>query len=289
MNLYLELIFDLEHKMKNNILYLLIILLAMFSGCSNHYEPEALISNDNNDINASIMKNGYYEDSAGNKFNEVLKSEHFYFYYNSNDTNGKIYLLSMKEYLESNYKKVIDFFGIDEKDMPVVQIFMYAKYKDFNYAVLKDKGINLHNCGDPNASTISENKIYMTHSTIKNNVKYFYKGAFHEYVHCCTMVYGANPEMWLREGIALYLTEGSDLYKDKHTEFIENGLPPKYVLNNEGRYTYTYSIVEYIAKTYGNEKLLELIMQGGEYEKVLGITTEELENGWINFLKDKLI
>ena len=37
-----------------------------------------------------------------------------------------------------------------------------------------------------------------------------YIAALHEYVHCCTMVIGANPPMCLREGIALYLTNGKD-------------------------------------------------------------------------------
>lgn len=274
--------------MKKNFLILFIILLVFSVGCSNYSKLELVnIQNNKNENITRIEKEGYFEDSAGNIFDAFLKSKHFYFYYNSEDTIGKIYLITMKNYLETNYKKVTDFFHIDENDMPIVEIYFYAKYKEFNCAVLKDRGLNLHNYGDPTASTISENKIYITHSTMHNNVKFIYMSALHEYVHCCTMVIGANPPMWLREGIALYLTNGKDFYQDKYEDFIANGLPYEYILNSTGRYTYTYSMVEYIAETYGNDKLLELIKSDGDYEKALGLTIEEFENGWIKFLKDK--
>jgi uroporphyrinogen-III synthase len=47
-------------------------------------------------------------------------------------------------------------------------------------------------------------------------------------------------------------------------------------------------MVEYIVETYGKEKLVELLREYEDIEKVLNILENEFRDGWIEFLKEKV-
>ncbi len=47
-------------------------------------------------------------------------------------------------------------------------------------------------------------------------------------------------------------------------------------------------MVEYIVEAYGREKLVELLREYEDIEKVLNISENEFRDGWIEFLKKKV-
>ncbi len=98
-----------------------------------------------------------------------------------------------------------------------------------------------------------------------------------------------NPD-WLWDGIAMYMTQDEDRSEPYYEEMLNGGIPEIYTLknNDRDRYKYGYSLVEYIVEEYGREKLVELLKEYGDIEKVLNITESEFRDGWIEFLKEKL-
>ncbi|MBP1927191.1 hypothetical protein J2Z76_003064 [Sedimentibacter acidaminivorans] len=112
----------------------------------------------------------------------------------------------------------------------------------------------------------------------------------HEFTHIVTMALteGKTQIDWLWEGTAKYLAQDRDFSESDYKEMIEKGLPEFYMLNNESRYIYGYSMVEYIIETYGREKLIELLVKQGDIDDVLNITVDEFKDGWKGFLEEKI-
>lgn len=239
-----------------------------------------------------IDKKGYFEDRAGNIFNEYLVSDHFEVYYNSNNQSNKLYASNSIKILEEEYYRVLEFLNVDETKMPKVKIHMYDEYEKIRLAVIDElkfdpDDMNINFMG----VSIKSDTIYFT---IKDKSGYtidLKRVLVHEFTHIATMALtGGNAQIdWLWEGTAKYLAQDRDYSKAYYKEMIEKGLPDLYILNlSEGRYTYGYSMVEYIIKTYGREKLIELLVHQGDIDGVLNIKVDDFRNGWKVFLEEKL-
>ena len=59
-------------------------------------------------------------------------------------------------------------------------------------------------------------------------------------------------------------------------------------LNNSNQvYNVGYTIMEYVATNWGEDKFPELIREYGDLQKVLGVTEDEFEKGWWEFVEAK--
>ena len=94
-----------------------------------------------------------------------------------------------------------------------------------------------------------------------DNNKY---AVLHEIVHAYISVKNPNIHLWLTEGMALYLSNGEEFYK----EYLEEMKIPTYEdtctrnpirFSNCGGYTFANTYIEYLESTYGWSKVLELI------------------------------
>lgn len=114
----------------------------------------------------------------------------------------------------------------------------------------------------------------------------------HEFVHNVTMALANEKrhDSWLMEGTAMYLAQHKDRQEPYYDELLEQGIPEIYTLKvpSEDVYKYGYSMVEYIVETYGREKLVELLREYGDIEKVLDISESEFRDEWVEFLNDKI-
>lgn len=118
-----------------------------------------------------------------------------------------------------------------------------------------------------------------------DNNKY---AVLHEIVHAYVSVMNPGIDLWLTEGMALYLSNGEPFYK----EYLDDMEVPAYEeictrnpirFSDSGGYTFAHTYMEYLDQTYGWEKVLELI-RTGDYQGVFGKSGEEIYKEWVDFL-----
>ncbi|ADQ41302.1 hypothetical protein Calkr_1816 [Caldicellulosiruptor acetigenus I77R1B] len=111
----------------------------------------------------------------------------------------------------------------------------------------------------------------------------------HEMVHAYE--YLINPKMkeWLKEGIALYLTNGGQLKKGElqnvkipSFEDIQTENPIKFA--NIGGYIFADTYIEYLDKKYGWHNVLQLLKTNSS-KKTFGKTEKEIYEEWVNYIK----
>lgn len=120
-----------------------------------------------------------------------------------------------------------------------------------------------------------------------DNIKY---AVLHEIVHAYISVMNSHIQLWLTEGVALYLSNGDPLTKD----MIDNIGIPSYentqtsnpiTFSNCGGYSFAHIYIEYLEKEYGWDKVLELL-QTEDYEKVFGKSSEDIYKEWVVYLEN---
>ena len=120
----------------------------------------------------------------------------------------------------------------------------------------------------------------------KNN-KY---AVLHEIVHAYISVTNPNIHLWLTEGCALYLTNGEPFYK----KYLDCMPIPSYKetctrnpirFSNCGGYTFSQTYIEYLEKTYGWKKVLQLI-KTENYSDVFGKDRKEVYIEWVKFVEN---
>jgi hypothetical protein len=121
--------------------------------------------------------------------------------------------------------------------------------------------------------------------------------AVHEFVHIIVTKINENTPRWLNEGIACY--EAKDNNENWIIKSVENGLLnssiPAFKDLDTGedfetffkrdRYQYSYTIVESINKLFGYDKLYNLIKAPNCFAEIFGITADELQDKWIDYIK----
>ena len=120
-----------------------------------------------------------------------------------------------------------------------------------------------------------------------DNNKY---AVLHEIVHAYISVMNPEIHLWLTEGCALYLTNGTPFYRE-YLEFMpipsfkdtRTRNPIRFA--DCGGYNFAHIYIEYIDVTYGWDKVLELI-KTEDYEKVLGKTQREIYDEWVEYLQN---
>lgn len=114
--------------------------------------------------------------------------------------------------------------------------------------------------------------------------------AVHEYVHLAINTINTNLPVWLNEGIAVYIGP-----HDIYTFVCQNEFPfehvPSFSMMEQSYYSvsyadlFAYSLVEYIAREYGQEKLNRLIRSPENLEEILSESSTDFEQGWKKFME----
>lgn len=120
-----------------------------------------------------------------------------------------------------------------------------------------------------------------------DNNKY---AVLHEIVHAYVSVINPDIDLWLTEGMALYLSNGEPFYRDY---IYRNGIPTykdtcsdnPLVFSNCGGYLFAHTYIEYLDKTYGWESVL-LLAETEDYEKCFGKTKAEIYDEWVCYISD---
>lgn len=247
-----------------------LVALLLLSGCSDAKKASIDNSGDSTQKNALIQQ---------------LETKHFKFYSKDKD---KQCLKDLSNALEDNYTRIINDLHTSLNEKIDVNI-----YSDLN---------TYHKAADrPDApswfvgnAVPGSNSIQMVNPSNADGRPYsdFMKVIIHEFTHVVIM--NINPDVynipsWLNEGVAVFEAkqdEGTEqvILKAKSSnkfpslEDLETNVS---AFGNNGGYQFSYSIIQYIVKNYGYDKLIALIKSPTDFDKILGVSKDDFQKEWI--------
>jgi len=191
--------------------------------------------------------------------------------------------------LEAAEKAGNNFFA---RSVPATHIYIYKDHKQF---VTKKYGLigRLLNLEWYIGDNIGEKVLLLSpdHPTRVHDYDSILGAVGHEYIH--TVIYRLYPHcpLWLNEGVALYLTNGSRgeaIHQSMEfpPEKILTSGNPLYFANHNG-YSFADSFIQYCIETYGKDALL-LLMQRGDYKEVLGMPRTKVYQNWKTWLQRRM-
>ena len=221
------------------------------------------------------------------------ESRHFRFH----STQGDIKVLdSLATTLENNYSRITNRLGvqIDEK----INVKVFPDVKSFHAAinqpgspdwvvgVMDDSGLMM-------VSPLNPGSVHTYESLMQVIV--------HEFVHLAVshaMREKGVTEIprWLNEGYAMYESgQLNDLVRKSVKSTMNHTAPPTWSqLNNVpigefgsmNGYGFSATIVEFLANTYGIDKLALLVSDAGKIELIYCMPRDTLEKQWVMYLKE---
>jgi hypothetical protein len=116
------------------------------------------------------------------------------------------------------------------------------------------------------------------------------QAAIHEMVHAYNSILNKGMPLWVNEGLALYLTNGSppeNLYStsDSVPSLAQTHTSSPLEFSNMGGYHFAYTYIEYLDKTFGWEGVLALA-KTSDPQAALGMDETGIYEGWMDFLKE---
>lgn len=112
----------------------------------------------------------------------------------------------------------------------------------------------------------------------------------HEIVHAYISVINPDIRLWLTEGMALYLSNGEEFYRD-YLNYISIPTYQDLCTRNPirfsqcGGYTFAHTYIEYLETTYGWDKVIKLI-QTENYEDCFEKSEIEIYEEWVEYLEN---
>ena len=260
---------------KNKLMFIMLFIVLLLAGCSQ-------------DIGKDISKdtiNTSNSNTEKDKIVQQLESDHFNIYSKEAD---KDCIKDLSKILEDNYTRITD--DLDTSLNKKANIYIYSDLDTFHKAINQpDAPSWVVGCALPGTTTI---KMVNPLNAGGRSYSDMMKVIVHEFTHVVTMSINSDIyeiPIWLSEGVAMFeaqQVEGVDeaLSKAKSSnkflslKDLEND---PYNFGSQGGYQFSYSIIEYMVKTYGYDKLIALIKSPSEFEKILGLSKEEFQKEWI--------
>ena len=187
-------------------------------------------------------------------------------------------MVSVKNVLNTHTSQVLEKYKID--NMPPVTVKVWQNREDFEAAYGED------------AKYVQG---YVVHDSWEvrffNGLPGLGFGVLHEYTHLVTLALNPtfnNDPRWLWEATAIYeskrppVPEISDLKCITH-----NSVPTLSSLNEHpfNIYKVGFFLVEFIETTWGRDTLLALVKFNGDTQEALGISENDFEQRWLEFLR----
>lgn len=229
-----------------------------------------------------------------------FETEHFVIssqgvYENEAEDIGKV--------LEENYNRIRD--DLKDPDHSVVHVFIYSTQKDFNQGTgLKDSNANGTSRGPFEFHILWTNWF---NSILPDDPL---KTALHEFTHCVQLNILVQEEkdrkswnsgedfestferkfekeypQWFWEAICLYEAGEVNSWSVKYAMRSHPSL--NYLNQSNQIYNVGYTLIEYIVRTWGKDKLPELIRSFVDLRIILKVDQADFEQGWYDFVKEK--
>jgi hypothetical protein len=215
---------------------------------------------------------------------ETKPSDHFSFVL----FNGLTQELAttVRQKLEDNYSRILTDLKVEKMDPVKIQI--WNDETDFQNDIKRDLGTNFWG---------ATGYVYS-----KNDVRVLNRGnpaqtALHEFCHAVSIYVnsriGNNPR-WLWEAVAIY--ESGEFINPKTLSYLVTGnfptiteLNTDFNTSNKNIYSVGYILSEYIIQTWGKEKYIDLVKANGDIQSTLGVSVQQFESGWKEFVTKKYL
>ncbi len=212
-----------------------------------------------------------------------LNAQYFTFNYTSLDDNN-IHVIS--DTLERNFQRIMNDLAVSS--IPTITIIFYD-----NIASLR-AGVSSLVPDLPSWATglaTSTTEIHMLSPNHPDQkFQNILKVVVHEFTHCVTLNINsnfANNPRWLWESIALY--EARQFVTPKSLRYMVNQSPHTLAelnsFSNKNVYEVGFLYAEFIIKTWGKEKLKNLIEANGNTTEVLQVSADQFQTQWFAFVK----
>ncbi|MDV3427253.1 MAG: hypothetical protein LIR50_08745 [Bacillota bacterium] len=218
------------------------------------------------------------------------ESDHFIIYYGETDISC---IDKVSTVLENNYKRVTN--NLNQQLHEKLTIEIYFSLKELHIALgfpdapdwvrggLGKHGIAIASPLNPPPGSNFDNVL---------------NTAVHEFVHIVINKINKSTPRWLNEGIASF--EAKDNNENWIRKTVKNGISqntlPSFRDLDTGEdfetffkrdgYQYSYTITEAIIEEFGYDKLCKLIESPDKYEEIFGLTENQLENKWTEYIKN---
>lgn len=215
----------------------------------------------------------------------VFKGEWIDVYYENEYSAAK----DVFEYADSGTEPIAQKLGIDEKQN--VRVFIYDSQKTMQmkkYGLIGPMlGLDWYIGDNIGTNVILTSPANPGPVHDYDSIKY---AVLHEIVHAYISVLNPEIHLWLTEGCALYLSNGEPF----SAEYLETMSIPSYedtLTKNPikfekcGGYTFSHTYIEYIDKTYGWDKVLQII-NTEDYKSTFGKSRREIYDEWVNYIEN---
>lgn len=203
------------------------------------------------------------------------------------DSIPEIEKKAIREKIQVTSRRLFDDFNLSVKE--VFHVHIWLNYFDFLDAQEQNIGQRVNGSG---GYVFSKNDLALYYNeTMLENVE-------HEFSHAASLHlnsdFGNNPR-WFWESVAIY--EAGEFTHPNEIEYLVMGNFPSLselngMLTKDGAnkiYKMGYLLSEFIIHKWGREKYLELILESGDLEKVLAISTPVFEQQWEKFVLEKYL
>jgi hypothetical protein len=229
----------------------------------------------------------------GYKLNLRKETQHFIIHYTEFD---KRCIDKVSEVLENSYNRITNNFNQQLHEKLIIEI-----HPDHNQLHI---ALGFPNAPDWVRGGVGIGKIVIASPLNPPPGSEFYNvlnTAVHEFVHIIVNKINDNTPRWLNEGIACY--EAKDNNENWIIKTVKNGLVNNIIPTfkdldtgkdfemffNRNGYQYSYTIVESIIKLFGYDKLHKLIKSPTSFEEIFGITEDELQDKWSDYIKENYL
>ena len=223
-----------------------------------------------------------------------IRTQNFTFLFSSGIDSSRIYEIS--EVLEKKYLKVSN--NLNTKPADNIEVNVYGE----RWRYIKSTG----NWGASGSIEGVSKLHFVNNSGSDVNIG---KIAVHEFVHAVVLKLLIDREplpldiksfdekfsklpVWIWEGVSVY--EAEQFYDPNTLEYFKNDEYPEISeLNTRSKgqkiYTCGFTLIEYILKEYGQDKLVELIASYGDLENTFNVSEEQLARNWYKFINEKYL
>lgn len=215
-------------------------------------------------------------------------TDHFEWFLTSLDEDN---VAEMASDLENEYSRITN--DLDATQMPIVRIHLYVSSEELHQA-LSDEVPNLPTWATGLVTSKTDVHIVTPNSQQFSSSEFDARkiDIIHEFAHCVTLHVRsnfANNPRWLWESVAVY--EANQFIDPNSVSYMVQELPPTLnelnSFSNTKVYEVGFTVTEYIVEHWDRNTLVQLILSNGNLPSVLGITADEFQNNWFQFVKDK--
>ncbi len=218
-------------------------------------------------------------------------SENFNFYSEKQDIKV---LEDLSNVLESNYLQLIK--NMQTSFNSKIDVFIYPNIKSFHNA------INQPDAPDWVVGAASKNELKMVtplNPGSEHSYESLMKAIVHELTHTIVLNFRKQGLVglpnWLNEGYAYY--EAKQLNEAQrelvHAQLLNKSIPSwnelekanNFQFGDMNGYPISATIIEFLVKSHGLVKLKQFIIEPENVEKIYKVTKEELEDLWLEDLK----